>query len=709
MDGVLEYLREQLVPQVLQHCWQGRVVRIWMVEQTPAEAPYLLALLLADHLGPDAVSWSIKIFATYSQEKMVAEARHFTFSEQSLAHLPLNYQQQFFERVDAGNSDQPYSFALTGVVRHLVIFGRHDLLNHSPLSHLHLLIALHDLDSLTLPVQQVVLGRVATSLTGGGLLLLGPGASVQPHPHVYELLDPRWNLYRCRAVHPLAASNRPQQSIPALKGMDMAVAAEHLSSPQEQVVSEGVRPFPWQFDGVGMVLVNRAYRIMYLDSVAAELLGVPGEVVGQDFSKTISGLSEALLRLALVSVFEQHVPLKLSLRAQAQDAFVQRPPLTLQFAHLRAAETEPSLVAILISDARQLSLGYPTSESTKLASRSRDSSTEKLEPLQETLHQVNEQLESQMAFFQQTLEDAERVHELLQEANEELQATNEELEITSSEAAMDNQELHTITHELQVRLEEQKQASRQLELLNRLKDDFISIAGHEIKTPLTSILGNVQLALKYLSRLTLSGSEVAKEQQAIQQILQRTQQHIHRLTRLANDLLDIARIESHTLQFQFDRCELSALIRAVVEEQEQLTSGQRFVLSLPEYPMHVLADADRIRQVVNNYLSNALKYTPVGQMIEVRLQQEDQAVRLLVRDQGPGLSLPEQQRVWERYYQVPGIETQSGSEVGLGLGLAICRYIVEAHGGQVGVESVPGGGATFWFTLTLLNTTAVVT
>lgn len=274
---------------------------------------------------------------------------------------------------------------------------------------------------------------------------------------------------------------------------------------------------------------------------------------------------------------------------------------------------------------------------------------------------------------------------------------------------MDNQELHTITHELQVRLEEQKQASRQLELLNRLKDDFISIAGHEIKTPLTSILGNVQLALKYLSRLTLSGSEVAKEQQAIQQILQRTQQHIHRLTRLANDLLDIARIESHTLQFQFDRCELSALIRAVVEEQEQLTSGQRFVLSLPEYPMHVLADADRIRQVVNNYLSNALKYTPVGQMIEVRLQQEDQAVRLLVRDQGPGLSLPEQQRVWERYYQVPGIETQSGSEVGLGLGLAICRYIVEAHGGQVGVESVPGGGATFWFTLTLLNTTAVVT
>jgi len=74
-------------------------------------------------------------------------------------------------------------------------------------------------------------------------------------------------------------------------------------------------------------------------------------------------------------------------------------------------------------------------------------------------------------------------------------------------------------------------------------------------------------------------------------------------------------------------------------------------------------------------------------------------VRLLVRDQGPGLSLPEQKRVWERFYRVPGIGVQNGSEVGLGLGLAICHYIIVEHGGMVGVESVPGQGATFWFTL----------
>ena len=74
-------------------------------------------------------------------------------------------------------------------------------------------------------------------------------------------------------------------------------------------------------------------------------------------------------------------------------------------------------------------------------------------------------------------------------------------------------------------------------------------------------------------------------------------------------------------------------------------------------------------------------------------------MRLQVSDRGPGISLPEQDRVWERFYRVPGIAVQNGSGIGLGLGLAICRFIIEEHGGQVGVESLPGQGATFWFTL----------
>ena len=112
----------------------------------------------------------------------------------------------------------------------------------------------------------------------------------------------------------------------------------------------------------------------------------------------------------------------------------------------------------------------------------------------------------------------------------------------------------------------------------------------------------------------------------------------------------------------------------------------------------MLADVGRVAQALTNYLTNALKYTLGEQAVAVRLDVQASRARVSVRDQGPGLTLEQQQRVWERFYQVaaPG---HQGSEGGLGLRLAITRAIIEQHHGQVGVESVPGDGATFWFTL----------
>jgi signal transduction histidine kinase len=106
--------------------------------------------------------------------------------------------------------------------------------------------------------------------------------------------------------------------------------------------------------------------------------------------------------------------------------------------------------------------------------------------------------------------------------------------------------------------------------------------------------------------------------------------------------------------------------------------------------------------VLTNYLTNAFKYAPVAQVVSVFLEVEGSIARVSVRDQGPGLTPDQQQRVWDRFYQVaaPGYQ---GPEGGLGLGLAIARAIVEQHHGQVGVESVPGQGSTFWFTLPLVK------
>src|SRR5262249_36488938 len=143
---------------------------------------------------------------------------------------------------------------------------------------------------------------------------------------------------------------------------------------------------------------------------------------------------------------------------------------------------------------------------------------------------------------------------------------------------------------------------------------------------------------------------------------------------------------------------------SVVEEQRQAAPERQILLHLPGRSVPVQADAERIGQVVTNYLTNALKYSPEDRPVTVGLDVQDQHAHLWVRDQGPGIPPGEQERIWERFHRVPGIEVQSGSGIGLGIGLHISKTIIEQLGGQVRVQSTRGAGTTFWFTLSLEST-----
>ena len=241
---------------------------------------------------------------------------------------------------------------------------------------------------------------------------------------------------------------------------------------------------------------------------------------------------------------------------------------------------------------------------------------------------------------------------------------------------------------------------------NRRMDVFLGIAGHELRTPLTAISGNIQLALRQVKKSidedgTYAG-DLAGKLELIHTLLDRAERQVRLQNRLVGDLLDISRIQANKIAMQLEPCDLMAIVRDAVQDQCLLVPTRSIRLHMPaEATIPVVADADRIGQVITNYLTNALKYSAAERPVEVFLAIEGQMARVSVRDEGPGLSPTEQQAIWERFYQVESIKVQNGSGVGLGLGLHICQTIIEQHQGQVGVQSSPGEGSTFWFTLPL--------
>jgi signal transduction histidine kinase len=197
------------------------------------------------------------------------------------------------------------------------------------------------------------------------------------------------------------------------------------------------------------------------------------------------------------------------------------------------------------------------------------------------------------------------------------------------------------------------------------------------------------------------GSDASAEGVVMHALTQTTLQQGARLNRLVNDLVDTTRIQAGRLELFLKRAELVGIVRMMVEEQRQAVPERSIFFSLNGKSLFVSADADRIGQVVTNYLTNALKYSSEDRPVEVGVEAEGPQARVWVRDQGPGIPLAEQGLIWERFHCVPGIEAQCGLGVGLGLGLHISKTIIDYHQGQVGVQSMPGHGSTFWFTLPL--------
>jgi len=228
---------------------------------------------------------------------------------------------------------------------------------------------------------------------------------------------------------------------------------------------------------------------------------------------------------------------------------------------------------------------------------------------------------------------------------------------------------------------------QEIKEMEQQKDYFISVASHELKTPLTSIKGYVQL---------LQMMHEKSEDSFLRNALSTMDRQIKTLTKLISELLDVSKIKSGALNFNKENFEITDLINEVVEEVKIINSQNKIDVTIKEKVM-VCADRGRISQVLINFLTNAIKYSPGSEVIKVKCSVEDNTVTVTVKDFGIGISKKDQAKVFERFYRVEG--TNEKTFPGFGIGLFIASEIIRRHDGKIYVESELGKGSLFAFEL----------
>lgn len=229
------------------------------------------------------------------------------------------------------------------------------------------------------------------------------------------------------------------------------------------------------------------------------------------------------------------------------------------------------------------------------------------------------------------------------------------------------------------------QSSDQLRAAQEQRQHLMQMVAHDIRSPLMSAQLSVGI---------LKDDRIGELPEAAARQVDSLERNISRVTALTNDLLTIDKLEAGQLELNLETVDVHRLVENALGSVAQLAQQKRIELSNRCLRQEVLADGGRIEQVLINLLSNAIKFSPAGTTISVVSEGAGKAVRVGVKDEGPGIPEADRHKVFDKFFQL-----EKGGSRGFGLGLAICKLIVQAHQGTVGVDSEPGQGSCFWFTI----------
>ncbi|MUG99884.1 PAS domain S-box protein [Scytonema sp. UIC 10036] len=224
----------------------------------------------------------------------------------------------------------------------------------------------------------------------------------------------------------------------------------------------------------------------------------------------------------------------------------------------------------------------------------------------------------------------------------------------------------------------------------QLKNEFLSIASHELRTPLSSIRGALGL---------LATGVLQNQPETAKQMIEIASNDAERLVRLVNDMLDFQRLQSNKIILRKQWCSADNLVKEIINSLESLAAEKQITLLFSPNNVQIWANPDRIIQTLVNLVSNAIKFSLTNSTVTIVIIKQTDKVLFQVKDQGPGIPTEHLETIFDKFHQVDA--SDSRQEGATGLGLAICKSIVQQHGGEIWVESVVGKGSTFYFTLPL--------
>ena len=254
---------------------------------------------------------------------------------------------------------------------------------------------------------------------------------------------------------------------------------------------------------------------------------------------------------------------------------------------------------------------------------------------------------------------------------------------------LDEVKARVTTHlELRRQRRELQASYEKLRESERLRDSLVHMIVHDLRSPLTAISA-------YLELFGQAAKEKlgAETQEDVANALHATRNMI----RMINGILDVSKMEAQMMKLDLRECDLVRVVGQSLDDLESLVGSRRLAFKPPAAPARVLADQEIISRIVQNFLANALRFTPADGEIHVGLVAEAEHVRVFVADTGPGIPPDFRESIFDKFFQIGGSALPTNRSTGLGL--AFCKMAVEAHGGRIGVDSELGKGSSFWFTL----------